>query len=208
MRPLLCRILSKRPLPCIMCKTWPKRMLQWALWFPVNNWKSTWKVGDGAIGGESAESRRQGSLGYKGRTKGTVCALPYYLNLVLIESAKSSTNFVDFHMVAENNYTFMDNSPKCHVALDIESCQTRSAHAWATEALRQLICRENALQTIRKVLPTTTWRIRRSCNTSTTGEACTSPFWTNRGRSSRGSAEVKGTAVTLLHQCSASVEGQ
>ncbi len=78
------------------------------------------------------------------------------LNLVLVESAKSSIHFVSFFTIVEKLYTFIANSTKRHAAF-VQTQQAMNPGQRALE-LQKLSdtwwsCRETALRTLRKCLP-------------------------------------------------------
>ena len=78
------------------------------------------------------------------------------LNLVLVESAKSNKHFVDFFTVVERLYTFIANSTKRHAAF-VDTQKAMNPDQRVLEQQRfsdtRWSCREDALKTIRKVLP-------------------------------------------------------
>lgn len=78
------------------------------------------------------------------------------LNLILVESAKSSIHFVDFFTVVEKLYTFIANSTKRHAAfMETQKAVNPGQRPLELQKLSDTCwtCRENALKTIKKVLP-------------------------------------------------------
>ncbi|XP_030214602.1 zinc finger MYM-type protein 1-like isoform X3 [Gadus morhua] len=78
------------------------------------------------------------------------------LNLILVESAKSNKHFVDFFTVVERLYTFIANSTKRHAAF-VATQKAMNPDQRVLELQRlsdtRWSWREDALKTIRKVLP-------------------------------------------------------
>ncbi|XP_068205252.1 zinc finger MYM-type protein 1-like [Palaemon carinicauda] len=78
------------------------------------------------------------------------------LNLVLVESAKSSTQFVSFFSLVEKLYAFIANSSKRHAAfMEIQKALYPEDHPLELKKLSDTrwACRESALKTMRKVIP-------------------------------------------------------
>lgn len=78
------------------------------------------------------------------------------LNLVLVESAKSSIQFVTFFSLVEKLYAFVANSSKRHAAfMEIQKAMYPEDRPLELQKLSDTrwACRESALRTMRKVIP-------------------------------------------------------
>ncbi|XP_068242282.1 zinc finger MYM-type protein 1-like [Palaemon carinicauda] len=78
------------------------------------------------------------------------------LNLVLVESAKSSIQFVTFFSLVEKLYTFIANSSKRHAAfMEIQKAMYPEDRPLELKKLSDIrwACRESAPRTTRKVIP-------------------------------------------------------
>ncbi len=78
------------------------------------------------------------------------------LNLVLVESTMSNIGFVSFINLVEKFYTFMANSSKRHSAfIEMQKRKHPDQHPLELKKLSDTcwVCRESALKTLVKVLP-------------------------------------------------------
>ncbi|XP_068205233.1 zinc finger MYM-type protein 1-like [Palaemon carinicauda] len=78
------------------------------------------------------------------------------LDLVLVKSAKSSTQFVTFISLVEKLYAFIANSSKRHIAfVEIQKALYPEDHPLELKKLSDLrwACQKSALKTTRKVIP-------------------------------------------------------
>ncbi|XP_066941006.1 zinc finger MYM-type protein 1-like [Macrobrachium rosenbergii] len=78
------------------------------------------------------------------------------LNLVLVESAKSSIQFITFFSLVEKLYAFVANSSKRHAAfMEIQKAMYPEDRPLELQKLSDTrwACRESALRTMKKVIP-------------------------------------------------------